>query len=327
MSSSGDEKCSSVNEDVSCVESVTNIASIVGDNESIPVSYATMNTERMEKESDKISMKGNPVCFYDFNQFSTLLATKKTTNESNPMNLKRYIDHYNISVNKILSLESVFGRRKIHLQGKEMTLISDGKMNNCDKDIFVIEEVTRTHSICSLLSAKNKAPILSKLSFIHPELIGTQKKRAFLLDLAFLHSKKYMPMWCLIDNALSCQDFNEAFGKKPSWYDEVKTNHEIWERAWTEGSFFSLKWDGIWVTLENKKVKVAITSPDTGMWYEAIQVLDLQLKSEHYDSLQQRFFFMWTYMSTRFSKLLKIKSPAPSKKVEKKRTLDQRKRS
>ena len=190
MSSSGDEKCSSVNEDVSCVESVTNIASIVGDNESILVSYATMNTERMEKESDKISMKGNPVCFYDFNQFSTLLATKKTTNESNPMNLKRYIDHYNISVNKILSLESVFGRRKIHLQGKEMTLISDGKMNNCDKDIFVIEEFTRTHSICSLLSAKNKAPILSKLSFIHPELIGTQKKRAFLLDLAFLHFKK-----------------------------------------------------------------------------------------------------------------------------------------
>ena len=128
--------------------------------------------------------------FYDFNQFSTLLATKKTTNESNPMNLKRYIDHYNISVNKILLLESVFGRRTIHLQGKEMTLISDGKMNNCDKDIFVIEEVTRTHSICSFLSAKNKAPILSKLSFIHPELIGTQKKRAFLLDLAFLHFKK-----------------------------------------------------------------------------------------------------------------------------------------
>ena len=133
-----------------------------------------------------------------------------------------------------------------------------------------------------------------------------------------------MPTWSLIDNALSGMEFNEESGKKPQWYDDVFLNQERWESAWTGGSFFPLKCDGISVTLENKKVSIAITQPDTGMWYEAIIVLDLSLKRDFYDSLQKRFFFMWTYLSLRFCKLLKIKSPVHSEKVGKKDPLSKK---
>ena len=55
------------------------------------------------------------------------------------------------------------------------------------------------------------------------------------------------------------------------------------------------------------------------MWQEAIIVLDLSLKSDVTDKLQKGFYFMWTYLSLRFCKQLKMKSPAHSKKGWKKR--------
>ena len=80
-----------------------------------------------------------------------------------------------------------------------MTVNIYRKMNNCDEAYFVITEDMSTNPINKMLSAKNKAPIFLKLSFIDPIAIGTLKKRAFLLDLAFLHSRKNMPTWSLID--------------------------------------------------------------------------------------------------------------------------------
>ena len=61
-----------------------------------------------------------------------------------------------------------------------------------------------------------------------------------------------MPEFCLLDNALAGQDFLDDISKKPEWYDKVKDLHGLWEGAWADGSFFSLKWGEIWVILEKK---------------------------------------------------------------------------
>ena len=70
----------------------------------------------------------------------------------------------------------------------------------------------------------------------------------------------------------------------------MKDLHGLWEGAWADGSFFSLKWGGIWVVLDEKKVKIVIVSRDTGFWHHPKEVLDLQQKQEDYDCLLKRFF-------------------------------------
>ena len=64
---------------------------------------------------------------------------------------------------------------------------------------------------------------------------------ACLLDFAFLHGKKETPKFCLFDHALANQVFLDDISKKPEWYDKVKDLHGLWEGAWADGSFFSLK--------------------------------------------------------------------------------------
>ena len=135
-------------------------------------------------------MKGIPIVFDNSNDFSTVFATKKTTPALILFNLNGIVDNYKITNNKSLSLNNYFGRRTIHLQGKVMTVNIARQMNNCDGANFAITEDRSTNLINTMLSAKNKAPIFSKLSFVDPKAIGNLKKRASLLDLAYLRLKK-----------------------------------------------------------------------------------------------------------------------------------------
>ena len=83
--------------------------------------------------------------------------------------------------------------------------------------------------------------------------------------------------------------FFEDWGGKPEWYNEVKEKNDSWERAW-KGSFFPIKCDCIWITFKGKNVSIAILHHDTGVWQSAVEVMDLNLKSNGSDSFLKRLF-------------------------------------
>ena len=86
--------------------------------------------------------------------------------------------------------------------------------------------------------------------------------------------------------------------------------------------FIKVRWD--LGDYNKKKESIAITQPDTGFWQDAIEVLDLSLKSDVSDKYQQRFFFVWTSLSLRYGKQLRMKSPAHPKKREQKDPLSKK---
>ena len=77
-------------------------------------------------------------------------------------------------------------------------------------------------AINTQLSVQKELPIFTPSSFVDDTVPGSLKREALVLDLAYLHSKKKMTMWSLLDNALNSISFFEDWGKKPEWYDEVK---------------------------------------------------------------------------------------------------------
>ena len=85
--------------------------------------------------------------------------------------------------------------------------------------------------------------------------------------------------------------------------------------------FIKVRWD---LGDLKKKVSIAITQPDSGVWQDAIEVLDLSLKSDVSNKYQQRFFFMWTFLSLSYGKQLRMKSPAHPKKREQKDPLSKK---
>ena len=310
-----EKKDSSKKEDEIGDESVSNFASIVGDDESFPGSYATTCTEKNEKKSAKSLKKSNPFYLGEVGEFVAAFEKKTTTEDFISINLKGAFDHYSISANSVLQLESDNCRRTILREGDKMTLSYQGKISNIDSDIFVIEEVVKEGTIAQLFSMENKKPFSSKLSFHRSDFVQSIKKRACLLDFAFLHGKKKMTEICLLDNALAGLDFPEENSKKPDWYERMKKLHGLWESAWADGVFFSLRFGGIWVIFEGNQVKVAIASRDTGHWHRPKLVLNLQHKPEEDDCFFKRFFFKWISLATSSHKpSSKIQSHAPSKK-------------
>ena len=133
-------------------------------------------------------MKGIPIFFHTSDDVSSALATKKTSTPQGPINLEGIFENYKITANKSLTFTDFFGRRTIHLQGKVVTVVIPGQIYNCDEDCFAFTEDTTKNAINTMLSVKNAAPIFSKLSFFYAKGMGSLKKRAFLLDLAYIHS-------------------------------------------------------------------------------------------------------------------------------------------
>ena len=286
-----EKKDSSKKEDEIGDESISNFASMVGDVESIPGSYATTCTEKKEKKSAKSSKKSIPYFLDEPADFLDAFEKKTKTEECISINPKLAFNEYSIKESSFLHLDSDNCRRKIHRDGEKVTLSYEGKIDFIDGDFFVVEEVVKEGTIATMFSEENKKPFSSKLSFHRSDFVQSIKKRACLLDFAFLHGKKKMTEICLLDNALAGLDFPEENSKKPDWYERMKKLHGLWESAWADGVFFSLRWGGIWVILEEKKVKIAIASRDTGHWHRPKLVLNLQHKPEEDDCFFKRFFF------------------------------------
>ena len=65
------------------------------------------------------------------------------------------------------------------------------------------------------LSVQTEPPIFTKLSYVDDTAPASLKRKALVLDLAYLHLKSKMTTWSLLDNALNSISFVEGWGKKP----------------------------------------------------------------------------------------------------------------
>ena len=211
-----DVKESSVSDDVYFLPASTTPASAGADDISVPYSYATTHKGSTEKGLAKKSMNGVPILMYTSDEASLLMETKKTSNAKVTINIDGIVDAYKITANKTsLKLMDVLGRRTINVQNKFVTVHISGKVYNCDEDCFLIKKEKQTMAINTQLSLQNEPPIFTTLSFVDDTVPGSLKRKALVLDLAYLHSKKKMTTWSLLDNALNSISFFEDWGKKP----------------------------------------------------------------------------------------------------------------
>ena len=65
-----------------------------------------------------------------------------------------------------------------------------------------------------MLSGKNEEPISTTLSYVNASAPTEPKRKAFVLELTYLHMKSQMTKWSLPDNALNDIEFAKGWGSK-----------------------------------------------------------------------------------------------------------------
>ena len=114
---------------------------------------------------------------------------------------------------KTLKLTDVLGNTSVFVQGKEVTVQICGKLVNKDKYCFQLKEETQTFAISTMLSGKNEEPISTTLSYVNASAPTELRRKAFVVDLAYIHMKSQMTTWSLLDNALNGIEFAKVWVK------------------------------------------------------------------------------------------------------------------
>ena len=81
-------------------------------------------------------------------------------------------------------------------------------------NIVSLKEEWQTFVISTMLIGKNEEPISTMLSYVNTSVPTELKRKAFVLDLAYLHMKSQMNTWSLLDNSLNGIEFAKGWGKK-----------------------------------------------------------------------------------------------------------------